>query len=84
MRTVLRYYVAQVDSLNTVNEQLMAENKEVRQQMTKVSNANANLQQQNKALAQQVDIASHLTAIGLRAEAQNKRNKKTSSLKNTT
>lgn len=84
VRTVLRYYVAQVDSLNTVNEQLMAENKEVRQQMTKVSNANANLQQQNKALAQQVDIASHMTAIGLRAEAQNKRNKKTSSLKNTT
>ena len=84
VRGVLRYYVAQVDSLNTVNEQLKAENKEVRKQITKVNNANANLQQQNKQLAQKVDIASHLTATNLRAEARNKRNKKTSSLKSTT
>ena len=83
VRSVLRYYVAQVDSLNTINEQLMAENKEVRQQMTKVSHANANLQQQNKQLAEKVDIAAHLTAMGLKASAQNKRDKKTSSLKNT-
>lgn len=84
VRSVLKYYVAQVDSLNQVNEALVAENKEVRQQMRKVSNANASLQQQNKELTQKVDIASHLTAVGLRAEAQNKRNKKTTSLKSTT
>lgn len=84
VRGVLRYYVAQVDSLNTVNEQLQAENKEVRKQITKVSNANANLQQQNKQLAQKVDIASHLSANGLKAEAHNKRDKRTSSLKSTT
>lgn len=84
VRGVLKYYVAQVDSLNQVNEALMAENKEVRQQMRKVSNANASLQQQNKELTQKVDIASHLTAVGLRAEAQNKRSKKTTSLKSTT
>lgn len=84
VRGVLKYYVAQVDSLNQVNEALMAENKEVRQQMRKVSNANASLQQQNKELTQKVDIASHLTVVGLRAEAQNKRSKKTTSLKSTT
>ena len=84
VRGVLRYYVAQVDSLNKVNEELVAENKEVRQQMTQVRNTNANLQQQNKQLAQKVDIASHLSAAGLKAEAQNKRSKKTTSLKSTT
>lgn len=84
VRGVLRYYVSQVDSLNKVNEQLVAENQEVRKQMTQVRNTNANLQQQNKQLAQKVDIASHLSATGLKAEAQNKRNKKTSSLKTTT
>lgn len=84
VRGVLRYYVAQVDSLNTVNEQLVAENKEVRKQMNKVSNANANLQQKNKQLAAKVDIASHLTAANLSAEARNKRNRHTSSLKATT
>lgn len=84
VRGVLRYYISQVDSLNKVNEQLVAENQEVRQQMTQVRNSNANLQQQNKQLAQKVDIASHLSAAGLKAEAQNKRSKKTSSLKSTT
>ncbi|MBQ0057934.1 MAG: hypothetical protein KBT20_09785 [Bacteroidales bacterium] len=84
VRGVLRYYVAQVDSLNQVNEALLAENKEVRQQIRQVSNANANLKEQNKKLEQKVDIASHLTAVGLRAEAQNKRSKKTTSLKSTT
>ncbi len=84
VRSVLRYYVAQVDSLNTINEQLMAENKEVRQQMTKVNNANANLKQENKQLSEIVDIASHLSATNLKAEAHNKRGKKTSSLKSTT
>ena len=84
VRGVLRHYVAQVDSLNTVNEQLKAENKEVRQQMHKVNNANADLQQKNKQLAAKVTIASHLNATALRAEAQNKRGKKTSSLKATT
>lgn len=83
VREVLKYYVAQVDSLNQVNEALMAENKEVKQQMRQVSNANANLQQQNKQLAQKVDIASHLTAVGLKATAQTKRNKNTTSLKDT-
>lgn len=84
VRGVLRYYVAQVDSLNTVNEQLMAENKEVKKQITKVSNANADLQQKNKQLEKTVDIASRLSATNLKAEAKNKRNKTTSSLKNTT
>ena len=84
VRGVLRYYVAQVDSLNTINEQLVAENKEVRQQMTRVSNANANLQQQNRQLAEKVDIAAHLNASGLKAQALNKRGKQTSSLKATT
>ncbi len=84
VRGVLRYYVAQVDSLNRVNEALVAENKQVRQQMRQVSSANANLKQQNEKLSQKVDIASHLSAVGLKAEAQNKRGRSTSSLKSTT
>lgn len=84
VRGVLRYYVAQVDSLNQVNEALMAENKAVRQQIRRVSTANENLKQQNEELSQKIDIASHLSANNLKAEAQNKRGKKTSSLKSTT
>lgn len=84
VREVLKYYVAQVDSLNQVNEALVAENRQVREQMTRMSNANASLQEENKNLSQKVDIASHLTAQGLRAIALNKRDKETNSLKTTT
>lgn len=84
VREVLKYYVAQVDSLNQVNEALQAENKQVKEQMNRISNTNASLQAENKNLAQKVDIASHLTAQGIRAIAQNKRSKETNSLKNTT
>ncbi|MBR0036892.1 MAG: hypothetical protein IJP70_04550 [Bacteroidales bacterium] len=84
VRGVLRYYVAQVDSLNQVNEALAAENKEVRRQMNRISSANENLKQQNEELNQKIDIASHLSANNLHAVAQNKRGKKTSSLKATT
>lgn len=83
VRGVLRYYVAQVDSLNQVNEALLAENQQVKQEIRKVNTEKANLTKQNEQLNKIVDIASHLTAQGLSAQALNKRQKKTSSLKNT-
>ena len=84
MRGVLRYYVAQVDSLNKVNEQLIAENNQVRNEIKQVRNNNANLQSENEKLSNKVTLAAKLTAVGLSAKALNKRNKKTDSLKSTT
>lgn len=84
LRNLLRYYVGQIDSLNAVNEKLVAENKVVRQQIRQVNTQNANLTQKNEELSKKVDIASHLVAHAMQAIAQNKRNKKTSSLKSTT
>lgn len=84
VRGVLRYYVAQVDSLNRVNEALVAENTKVRNEMKVVQNNNANLQNQNQQLTKKVTLAAQLNAVGLTAKALNKRNKKTDSLKSTT
>ena len=84
VRGVLRYYVAQVDSLNKVNEQLIAENNQVRNEIKQVRNNNANLQSENEKLSNKVTLAAKLTAVGLSARALNKRNKKTDSLKSTT
>lgn len=84
VRGVLRYYVAQVDSLNKVNEQLIAENNQVRNEIKQVRNNNANLQSENEKLSNKVTLAAKLTAVGLSAKALNKRNKKTDSLKSTT
>lgn len=84
VRGVLRYYVAQVDSLNKVNEELIAENTQVKKEIQQVRNNNANLQNQNQQLTQKVTLAAQLNAVGVSAKALNKRNKKTTSLKNTT
>lgn len=84
VRGVLRYYVAQVDSLNKVNEQLLAENSQVRKEMQKVKNSNANLQSENQQLTEKVTLAAKLNAVGLTAKALNKRDKPTNSLKKTT
>lgn len=84
VRGVLRYYVAQVDSLNKVNEQLLAENTQVRKEMQKVKNSNADLQSENQQLTEKVTLAAKLNAVGLTAKALNKRDKPTNSLKKTT
>ena len=84
VRGVLRYYVAQVDSLNKVNEQLVAENTQVRKEMQKVKSNNANLQSENEQLTQKVTLAAKLNAVGLTAKAMTKRDKSTNSLKKTT
>ncbi len=83
VRGVLRYYVAQVDSLNRGNEALVAENKEVRQQMRTVQNTNENLQQRNQQLTKTVKLAAQLNVTNLVAHGINKRKKPTPSLKQT-
>lgn len=84
VRGVLRYYVAQVDSLNRINEALVAENKNVRQQIRTERQHNENLKKVNEQLTQKVTLASQLTVASLKATALNKREKNTKSLKRTT
>jgi hypothetical protein len=81
VRSVLRYYVAQVDSLNRVNEQLAAENETIRQQYNTATRHNADLQQRNEQLNQKVTLAAHLEATNLNARGLNARDKETSSLR---
>lgn len=84
VRGVLRYYVAQVDSLNQVNEALLAENTHVKRELRRANAEKDEVARQNQQLNKIVDIASHLTAQNIQALARNKRQKKTTSLKNTT
>ena len=84
VRGVLRYYVAQVDSLNKVNEKLVAENKQVKRDLQQVRTNNADLQNQNEQLTNKVTLAAKLNAVGLTAKAINKKKKVTDSLKKTT
>lgn len=58
VRKVLVYYVAQVDSLNTVNTQLKAENKEVHQRFQAATEEVKTLSEEREQLAEKVSIAS--------------------------
>ncbi|MEG1587071.1 MAG: hypothetical protein RR346_09355 [Bacteroidales bacterium] len=77
VRNVLRSYVAQVDSLNRLNAQLVEENKEVHRKYQAATQTATELKKQKEHLSQQVTLASKLDAVAIVAEAQTKRNKRT-------
>ena len=81
VRGVLRYYVAQVDSLNRVNEELLAENRNIKRQYNTAKKTNQELKQQKERLEKQVTLAAHLEATGIKAVALNSRQKETQSIK---
>lgn len=77
VRNVLRSYVAQVDSLNRLNAQLVEENKEVHRKYQAATQTATELKKQKEQLSQQVTLAAKLDAVAIAAEAQTKRNKRT-------
>jgi len=77
LRGIMRNFVAQIDSLNQRNKELMAENLEVKEQYKKVETKNQQLSQEKKQLQQTVERASMLQARDLIAEPLNSRSKPT-------
>ncbi len=77
LRGIMRNFVAQIDSLNQRNKELMAENLEVKEQYKKVETQNQQLSQEKKRLQQTVERASMLQARELVAEPLNSRSKPT-------
>ena len=75
VRGVLRYYVAQVDSLNRVNEALIAENTQIKGQMETVQAQNQQVRQQNAALTHKVTVAAQLTATNVQVASLNSKDK---------
>lgn len=75
MREVLKSFVAEIDSLNRLNEQLMGENENLRQQQAQQQQQISNLSVEKESLSDKVAIASQLDATGLRIMALNKRGK---------
>ncbi|MBO4844385.1 MAG: hypothetical protein J5490_07395 [Bacteroidales bacterium] len=77
LRTIMRSYIVQIDSLNTLNHQLTAEAAAARQDAANSRKANEELTQQVESLAGQVAAGSVLKARGLRLEAYNSSDKVT-------
>ena len=81
VRTVMRSYVVQIDSLNQANAKLAKENKRVRTQYAEATKKVEKLQEETKNLSDKVTLAAQLDATNIRIEPRNKRGKETNSVK---
>ena len=67
LRTIMKGYVVQIDSLNQANGILREENKTVKTELSNEKTKTQNLTEQNEDLNDLVTIASHLKTSGLRS-----------------
>ena len=82
VRTVMRSYVVQIDSLNQANEKLAKENKRVRTQYAEATKKVESLQEEAKNLSDKVTLAAQLDATNIGIQPRNKKGKVTASVKN--
>lgn len=75
MREVLKSFVAEIDSLNRLNTQLMGENEDLRQQQAVQQQQISSLSSEKASLSDKVVIASQLDATAIRITSLNKRGK---------
>lgn len=75
LRKIMRDYVIQIDSLNQKNQRLMAENSNVKQEVTEVKTQNQTLVQEKKKLEQTVTLAATLEALKIKASGISKKGK---------
>jgi len=73
LREVMKSYVIQIDSLNTRNQILMAENTDVKDKLEDARKKNKNLEDEKTNLSSKVDQASTLSAKNLNVFGLNKR-----------
>ncbi len=75
IREVLRSYIVQIDSLNTRNQILVAENKQLRNKTVETQNQNIQLKQEKEQLTSIKDAATTLIAANIEIVPLNKRSK---------
>ena len=77
LRSIMRNYITQIDSLNTLNHKLTADAAAARKEAAESRKANKELTQQVENLSGQVAAGSVLKARGIRLEAYNSTDKVT-------
>ena len=81
LRKVLRSYVMQVDSLNQLNQALVNENTQIKEQVAEANDRINSLSSERNELKNKVDIAAQLDATGFWVKGLNKRSKETKKVK---
>jgi chromosome segregation ATPase len=77
LRSIMRDFVVQIDSLNRRNQELMAENLEVKEQYKRVETEKQQLSQEKERLEKNLERAAVLQVREMLVEALNRRNKET-------
>lgn len=80
-RAVIRSYILEIDSLNRLNQNLIAENTQIKGQYETATRQIEGLNADKQTLSEKVAIAAQLDATGISLTAKNKRGKATSNLK---
>ena len=80
MREIMKGYIVQIDSLNTLNQQLVAENIGIKQQISEVQTTNVELTKAKEELSSKVTVASIIQAKDINAVTLNKKRKETTRL----
>ena len=78
MREIMKSYIVQIDSLNTRNLSLVAENTEIREQISQVRSSNTELSKVREELSSKVELASVIQAKDIVAVPLNRKRKETS------
>jgi len=84
LKQILRSYIVQIDSLNTMNKALTAENNMVKEQITIANSKNVKLQENSKSLQSVISKAATLDAQLVVCTPINKRSKKQKKASKTT
>lgn len=77
LRSVMRAYVIQIDSLNTLNQKLTAENRAVSDKYREATETATQLQKDKEELTQKVSLASKLDATGITINTLNSKGRNT-------
>ena len=83
LRNVMRNYIIQRDSLNSLNEKLVKENKTVTRKYQEASQVASRLQKDKEQLSHKVTLASKLDAVGITVTSINDRGKTVSKISKT-
>ena len=80
-RAVIRSYVLEIDSLNRLNQNLVAENTQVKEQYAEANRKIEGLNTEKATLSEKVAIAAQLDAIGINMSMLDKRDKNTTKIR---
>lgn len=84
LRKILRSYIHQIDSLNTLNQELRAEKAKITDQYNRTNRTLQQVSQEREVLSEKVSLAAQLVATNINSKAVNDRGREQSKLSRST